>query len=37
VLGIATGFFAGLLGIGGAMLMVPVITFIPPRHSRSAA
>jgi uncharacterized protein len=27
-LGIATGFIAGLLGIGGAMLMVPVFTFI---------
>ncbi len=26
--GAATGFLAGLLGIGGAMLMVPVVTFI---------
>jgi len=28
VLGTITGFLAGLLGIGGAMLMVPVITFL---------
>lgn len=28
LLGVATGFLAGLLGIGGAMLMVPVITLI---------
>ena len=28
VLGIATGFLAGLLGIGGGMLMVPFITII---------
>jgi len=28
VLGTVTGFLAGLLGIGGAMLMVPVITFL---------
>lgn len=28
VLGVATGFLAGLLGIGGAMLMVPFITII---------
>ncbi|MEO5670812.1 MAG: sulfite exporter TauE/SafE family protein, partial [Ramlibacter sp.] len=28
LLGIATGFLAGLLGIGGGMLMVPFITFI---------
>mgnify|MGYP000052300424 CR=1 FL=1 len=28
VLGIATGFLAGLLGIGGGMLMVPFITLI---------
>ncbi|TSE27223.1 Sulfite exporter TauE/SafE [Tepidimonas sediminis] len=27
-LGIATGFLAGLLGIGGGMLMVPFLTFI---------
>lgn len=27
-LGLITGFFAGLLGIGGGMLMVPFITFI---------
>jgi len=27
-LGVATGFLAGLLGIGGGMLMVPFITFI---------
>jgi uncharacterized protein len=26
--GAATGFLAGLLGIGGAMLMVPVVTFV---------
>ncbi|MDP3137635.1 MAG: sulfite exporter TauE/SafE family protein, partial [Burkholderiaceae bacterium] len=28
LLGLATGFLAGLLGIGGGMLMVPFITFI---------
>src|SRR5438552_8242234 len=28
LLGIATGFLAGLLGIGGGMIMVPFITFI---------
>jgi uncharacterized membrane protein YfcA len=28
LLGIATGFLAGLLGIGGGMLMVPFMTFI---------
>ena len=28
VLGIATGFLAGLLGIGGGMLLVPFLTFI---------
>ncbi len=28
VLGLGTGFLAGLLGIGGGMLMVPFITFI---------
>ena len=28
VLGVATGFLAGLLGIGGGMLMVPFITII---------
>ncbi|MFC5523665.1 sulfite exporter TauE/SafE family protein [Polaromonas jejuensis] len=28
VLGVGTGFLAGLLGIGGGMLMVPFITFI---------
>lgn len=27
-LGLVTGFFAGLLGIGGGMMMVPFITFI---------
>ena len=28
LLGIGTGFLAGLLGVGGGMLMVPFITFI---------
>ena len=28
LLGLATGFLAGLLGIGGGMLMVPFVTFI---------
>jgi uncharacterized membrane protein YfcA len=28
VLGVATGFLAGLLGIGGGMIMVPFITFL---------
>ena len=32
LLGTVTGFLAGLLGIGGAMLLVPVITFL--LHSR---
>jgi uncharacterized membrane protein YfcA len=39
LLGIATGFLAGLLGIGGGMLMVPFVTFvlagkgIPPEYT----
>ena len=39
LLGVATGFLAGLLGIGGGMLMVPFITFIlngkgyPPEYT----
>jgi uncharacterized membrane protein YfcA len=39
VLGMATGFLAGLLGIGGGMLMVPFVTFIlnakgyPPEYT----
>lgn len=32
VLGVATGFLAGLLGIGGAVVMVPVITFVLRSH-----
>lgn len=28
LLGVGTGFLAGLLGIGGGMLMVPFITLI---------
>jgi uncharacterized membrane protein YfcA len=28
LLGMCTGFLAGLLGIGGGMLMVPFMTFI---------
>ena len=28
VLGLATGFLAGLLGIGGGMLLVPFLTYI---------
>ena len=28
VLGLATGFLAGLLGIGGGMIMVPFLTYI---------
>ncbi|MFC5497707.1 sulfite exporter TauE/SafE family protein [Caenimonas terrae] len=38
LLGLATGFLAGLLGIGGGMLMVPAVTFVlaakgfPPEH-----
>ena len=33
VLGVGTGFLAGLLGIGGAMLMVPFITIILTNRS----
>ena len=32
VLGLGTGFLAGLLGIGGGMLMVPFITLILTKH-----
>jgi uncharacterized membrane protein YfcA len=38
LLGLATGFLAGLLGIGGGMLMVPAVTWVlgakgfPPEH-----
>ena len=28
ILGLVTGFLAGLLGIGGGMIMVPFLTFI---------
>ena len=35
LLGVATGFLAGLLGIGGGMMMVPFVTIIlTPRASR---
>lgn len=36
VLGVATGFLAGLLGIGGAVVMVPVITFVLRSHGYPA-
>ena len=36
VLGIGTGFLAGLLGIGGGMLMVPFITLILANRGASA-
>ena len=32
LLGLCTGFLAGLLGIGGGMLMVPFITLILTTH-----
>ena len=35
VLGVATGFLAGLFGIGGAMLMVPFITLILTKRNVS--
>lgn len=35
-LGVATGFLAGLLGIGGAVLMVPVITWVLQAHGYPA-
>ena len=34
-LGLGTGFLAGLLGIGGGMLMVPFITFIMSKRGVS--
>jgi uncharacterized protein len=36
VLGVGTGFLAGLLGIGGGMLMVPFITIILTNRAVSA-
>lgn len=30
VLGLTGGFFSGLLGIGGAIIMIPLLRFIPP-------
>lgn len=30
VLGLAGGFFSGLLGIGGAIIMVPLLLYVPP-------
>lgn len=35
-LGLCTGFLAGLLGIGGGMLLVPFLTFLLSRHVGSA-
>ena len=35
-LGLATGFLAGLLGIGGGMIMVPFITYILSHRGVSA-
>ena len=36
VLGLATGFLAGLLGIGGGMIMVPFLTYILSSRGISA-
>lgn len=30
LIGLAGGFFSGLLGLGGAILMVPLLLFVPP-------
>ena len=37
LLGCATGFMAGLLGIGGAMLMVPFMTWMLTHHDVDVA
>lgn len=36
LLGLAGGFFSGLLGLGGSILMVPLLLFVPPALGFSA-
>jgi len=36
ILGLGTGFLAGLLGIGGGMLLVPFLTYILGHHQQVA-
>jgi uncharacterized membrane protein YfcA len=34
-LGLGGGFLSGLLGLGGAIFMIPLLLYVPPPSSRS--